>query len=307
MTKPIPGILTREITEEINEEYCAKTSRLLKEIANFGTHVFHIFTQVTKNKYKPYENRAMLSQILRTIEIVDTIQNLLSVGIATPSTFQVRTLFETYLTVRLLIEDEKEYAIRSILWEQFCIHQNISVYQEFANGNLRNIDNNNYVKLNIDFEDYEKKAVNNIEKLTERLKQERFQKNECLFNAPGRKPFQWYAYVNPRFSNLRELAIKFNCESEYFFVYKPFSAHIHATDYFHYEERFLTSPPPKYILHDRKYLQQVAGFTGTFTLTMFYHIFNKMLKERMDSYRDWYIREMQGKFLDIWKSELVFE
>jgi len=114
MTKPIPGILTREITEETNDKYCTITSELLKEIANFGTQVFHIYTEVTKEKYKLYENRAMLAQILRTIEIVDAIQNLVRVGIATPSTFQVRTLFETYLTVRLIIEDKREYSMRSI-------------------------------------------------------------------------------------------------------------------------------------------------------------------------------------------------
>lgn len=226
-TKPIKSILTREITEPENIILCQRMSSYLTEIVNYSTIVFDLCSQKFKGRYGENENLAFPMLYLHTIELVDGIQVLVNEGVINPCIPLVRSLFESYLSIRLLLENNNLFVERSLSWLYFSAKQNIKEYGEFCIENYTRINNENNIKISIDFnkiDQYSKKKISNLQNL---LSRQQFVSIEAKCNNI-KSIHGWYQLVDSKLNNLRDVAKRFGCENEYILIYKQFSKILHV-------------------------------------------------------------------------------
>jgi len=305
-TQPIKVILTREIIEKENQEFCFKASNYLTEIINFSTHVFHMFLETTKDEFQENENLALPMQLLHAIELVDGIQELTKIGLINPGTHHVRGLFETYLNIRLLLECKETYIERSLTWLSFCTHQNVKLYKEIVRGNLQAIDVENEVKINVDINQIKDRAQKKIDNLINLLNREQFDEIETRYKKTGRVK-NWYQIIDKKLDNIRAVAKRFKCEQEYLLVYKPYSTYIHGTDYQKYIKRITERALNSYILRDRSLLKEIPGWAGNWMISILRHIFITFMQDKYHYYYDWYMKDLKQFSKNIWNEEIVFE
>ena len=302
-TEPVKTILTREIIEEQNKNLCEENTKFLEEIINFLTVTVHKFIKSTKGKFQENENFALPMLLFHLIEISDAIRVLISVGIPYQCAIHLRSLFETHLYIKLILEEKDQFITRSLMWLTFCCHENIETYKKFVNGTYDEINKNNKIKIPAKY--FEKKAIaiNKINNLENLLKKEHFNKIEKTYNE--RKIRNWYNLVDETLNSLRDLSIRFRCEMEYEMVYKQYSKKVHGTDYQDYVKRMANKN--NYILHDREGTSEITGYTSNWLLASIQLIFINFIEDDYELLRNCYIKEIKDKFNSVWKQEFIPE
>ncbi len=305
MTEAIKTILTREINEAENIRYCQQASSYFVELTNFSTITFHKLAETTFNKYKENENIALPFQLLLAIELVDAIQELIRLGISNPSTLLVRSLFEVYLNIRILIEDMSKFTERSITWLYFCAKQNIKEYRNLIKENLEEINNRNEIKIEINFEEVDLIARGKIRNLDSLLTREQF--NFISHPSSNKKCKNWYALIGKQYSNSREVAKKFGCELEYVMLYQPYSKYLHGTDYQKYIKRMSVKENNDYILRDRNNLTEVIVWTGNWMVTILRLVYSSFMPDEMKYFQNWYMNNFRGFITEFRKIKFLPE
>lgn len=303
---PIGVILTREIIEIENITFCKDASAYLTEIVNFSTHVFHLFLEEEKGKFHENENVALPMLLFQMIELIDGIQVLTEVGLMNPCTFLVRGLFETYLSIRLLLEEKDLFVERSLIWLLFCVHNNIDFYIDFRDGNFEKTNQENEIKINVDFNEIKNISTTKINNLEELLKRDQFaviEEKYCKKN----KPNNWFQLVNPKLNRIRDVAIKFKCDEEYKLIYKNYSKIMHGNDYQRFVKRMDPKLNNKYILRDRSLIKEIPGWTGNWAISIFNMVFDTFMPEKKQILTDWYNNDLNQNLKDIWNGTVKFE
>ena len=305
-TNSIEAILTREIKEKPNIDFSNKASEYLIEIVNFSTHAFHWYLEETKNKYKENENLAIPTLFLNSIELVDGIQELTKIGLVNPCAYLVRSLFEVYLSIRLLLENRDLYIERSLSWLVFCAHLNIDSYQDIARGEIKRINETNEVKIPIDFDEIENRAKDKIEILNELLSREQFKNIEKNY-VKNKRILNWFQLIDPSLSSIRAVAKRFRCEQEYLFFYKPYSRVVHGSDYQRFIRRISGREKNTCILRDRTLLLEIPGNAGNLMILIINYLFLTFLRGKRDLFKHWYLEDLKRYPKFIWKEYIVFE
>lgn len=305
-TQPIKSILTRDLTESENVLFCDKTSSYLIEIVNFSTIVFNLCLCESEGKYRENENLAFPMIFLHCIELVDGIQVLFKEGVINPCMPLVRSLFESYLSIRLLLENNDLFVERSLSWLDFCAKQNIGDYREFLKENYMRINDENEIKISIDFENTDQDSKNKISNLQKLLSRPQFTSIEMKYKNIKRIR-GWYKLADSKLNNLRDVAKRFGCENEYILIYKQFSKVSHGSDYQRFIRRISGDNANEYILRDRSLIKNVPGFTGSFMISIFKFTFDFFMPNSILIFNNWYKQNIQSYTRDLWDEPIKYE
>ena len=139
-TKPIETILTRNVFEIDTKtgEFARDVSSMIEEIVNFYTIIFHDAIQ-SRSKSKHLEDTAIFLLFLNTLELADCISVSINNALISPSYLQLRSIFETFLYIKYLTIEKKNYLKRSISYLILHETNEIRINKQFISGTNQNI------------------------------------------------------------------------------------------------------------------------------------------------------------------------
>lgn len=303
-TSPVEGLLHRSQSKAEQRELIDVASPLLKELVDNGTHVLaRCIGEASKN---PDEDIAAYFLYRHIIEAADGVQILLSQAASAPAISVLRSLFEGYLQLLYLLQDDARYSERARAFVVVHIHDRLNFYDSIDPATKAGVKLFSALKSeHPELEAVFKKICPNPGQLAANLGKAfvrvHLQPIEVEYQRTRKKnPFPaWYSlFSGPR--NLRELADKTSRASDYATLYGQFSRVAHASGL---ERSIVRSGTPGRSLirplRASDELRNVAvlatGFTLSATRQMLARFRSDELIQRQ-SYQKWYLREIRDPY-----------
>ena len=297
MTEPIKEILPRGLFLEI-EETLLHFSKLIDEFVNFGTHVLSWVIEESKGS----DEQMPLTMFLRDLlEKSDSISTLIRNSNIEPSKIVLRSLFETTLYIRYLVEENfEDRSMSFLIWNAKnkirtlkAFDKNDQSYQE----TLRLLEKDEFFDKT--FLDEIPSAELNIKKQLKILSlpdYQRYDKEyERIKKADKRNP-NWYSLFNgPK--SIQQLALKVNIPFLYEILYRKWSENVHGTDII--SGRIVKRENPNLEagkvnadivqINIPKDAQEITSYTLLLILMTIIKLRDKKLKKREQEIKEWYI------------------
>jgi hypothetical protein len=233
-TLPLDAILRREI-EPSETEVLSLCSEAIAEAVNIGTH----FIQWEADRNIPSAEGTPLIMLFRhVLDLADAISILVKSSSIDPCKPLLRVVLETSLQIEYLLEKDSEQ-------RGFCYlvcHQNdkLKYLRRLVHNSTEQRDYKNQLSgksfsdigdydFTMDGADYEVRSIETL------LKSRLYRNYQAEYNrvlaTKKKRSFQWYSlFKGP--NSLFELAEHLKKKDFYEFLYRPFSAAIHASDVF---------------------------------------------------------------------------
>lgn len=296
MTEPIKEILPRDIHPDIKKNLLL-FSKLIDESVNFGTH---IMSWVINNS-KGSDEQMPLTMLFRDmLEKADSISTQIKHSNIEPSKIILRSVFESALYIRYLLDDNFED--RSMSFLACNAKDKIRNNKSFDKRDLSYHKTQEILDKDIFFDrsfldamPSSEPIIKNQQELLKLPAYQRYDKEyERIKNKDKRNP-SWYSLFNgPR--NIRELAYKVNVPFLYEILYRKWSENVHGTEIIN--GRIVKSENPSLEegkvnasiiqINLPKDAQEVTSFTLLILLMTYFKLRDKKIDDKSPEIREWY-------------------
>ncbi|HKK46874.1 MAG TPA: DUF5677 domain-containing protein [Balneolaceae bacterium] len=299
MTESLKSILDRELSLANSREMRKIVSPLIIEVVNYSTNAFGRYASLTK--HHRHEDLSILILFIHTIEMMDSIEVLISRSISEPAQLILRSLFEATLGIDYLLQDEKEYLNRSYAWLINYVHNKIKSYKSISDHSK------NDSSLPRALNEHENELVQEI---TKELPDpsDAIENLETFFNKPYIKnyaaefkeenPRHWYSFRSGP-QNLKLLSRKVGREAEYMILYKYWSTISHTSDLQRFPGKTKNGESGIKMIRNPEKLQDVASYSITFMLRTLRKLMMKFSPGEENAFKVWYTQNVQEGYLEI--------
>lgn len=233
-TKPLESVLYREFSKTQAKASLGLITPLLQELINNGTNVLiRCATSVTGEENEDLAAFALYRHIL---EMTDAFEVLIGESCSTPTEPVLRSTFEALMALEYILESEKDYVSRSLLWLMQYVRSRISLYESFLPTTRKGQQFQAALKRDKSIRNWNQEPINDAQKAIENL--------EKLLTGPQfstilaedtdlsktRRKIEWYSlFGGPK--NLQELASYLKRDVQYEVLYRQWSKVAHAYDF----------------------------------------------------------------------------
>lgn len=292
-TEPLDFILYRELSIAAAKELINIVSSLLQELVNFSTNA--LVRCATSVSGGIDEDLALLASYRHIIEITNGIEVLLSQCCAAPAIPSLRSSFEAYLSIEYIVEDEQEYARRSLSWLVGYIHQRLEMYERLDPSTNRGIQSANIMRDDQLFSRLQLPPVPDVQieitNLQTLLAKPHLQLVEAEYSRL-RRPKWHHLFGGPQ--SFYDLAQHLNKGGQYDFLYRYWSRVSHSQDLLSYLSRDAQGEPTIGNLRNPEDIRQVASFAASFILAATRLVISKIRPD--ESLSNWYRQEVMENY-----------
>jgi hypothetical protein len=304
-TQPLETILYRERSIASARESIDKVSPLLQEVVNYSTNVF---ARCVSSVPGGIENYAVPLIYLHMIEMTDGIEVLLSASCPTPAKLLLRSLFEAFLSVEYILEEN--YENRALAWIASFVRKRLALYRSHDPSTIEGrqfLDVLKDDKLVGDVRiQYPAEFDNFIKRYEDLLSSPELApvhgEIERYRREKNRKPRRWYHLFGPQPprktpQNVEELAKHLEMGAVYERLYREWSAIHHVTE----PARFISTKGKRQAirpLRDPSQIEMVADFAEVFMVRATGLVLQKFRSGEEGAFAKWYLGEVKKYHTD---------
>jgi hypothetical protein len=302
-TKPLETILWREFSVAEAKTTIDIVSPLLQELVNFGTNVL---ARCSTSKYlsgQPDEDIASLALYRQIIELTDGLEVLISSCSTLAAIPVLRNLFEAYLSLDYILENEVVYKNRSLAWVVGHIHNRLDFYERLDPATIKGQDAKKLFdndQINLNYSSLSSITIIDIQKAQQRLRnvliKPHIQPIEAEYQTFKRPP-RWYRlFKGP--NDLRSLADRMKHGGQYELLYRKWSATSHAENMLHFLDRTESGDQAVRRMRDPQNIREIAYYSASFSLSATRLILSKL--HPGEDISSWYKRDIRPRLIKIY-------
>lgn len=304
--EPLETILDPNMSRVLARETIQIASPLLRELVNDATHVFA--RCVGSSIRKEGEDIPVLFSYLHIIEMTDAIEVLVSQACAVPIIPCLRSSFEALLSMKYILQED--YTRRSSAYTVTHAHRRIHDYElldpdtqrghEFLES-LQKDEARQYMVSETPnaLQKRAKEAIQNLRHLISKDANNETELEYQQLKKKSHKRLEWYRLFNGP-SSLRELASRLNYRARYDLLYRWWSNIAHASDLSRFITKTKGGKGAIRPLRSVDELAQLAGFAAWIMLEAKTMVLEKFRPEEGSRIAEWYVREIQKRFLGLY-------
>lgn len=296
-TKPLPGLLDRELSKVAAKGLIDVACPMLQEIINFATNAWRRCETSTSGREN--EDLAAIMLYLHMIELTDGIEVLLRHSCPVPAIPLLRSCFEASLSIEYILESETEYVRRSLSWFAGYAHDRLRWYGSLDPSSPRGKHEYEHIMRDKTAKSMTWPTPDQVQQLmkplTCLLAKPQFKQIECeykkLRKLRGNPPWYWL-FAGP--SSLAELAKRLRRFGQYAIQYRDWSSVVHAADLSRFITRNKRGERAFWALRTPTCFREVALTAASFLLSA-----TKLMLKRFrptEDVGDWFIREVRAPF-----------
>lgn len=306
-TKALETILYRDLSIAEGKEMIDLVSPLLKEMVNYSTNVLaRCAPTPTTQPRNPDEDVAVFALYRHIIELTDGIEVLLSKCCAVPTVPLLRSSFEALISLEYILENDSDYAKRSLSWLVGYTHQRIASYEIYDPSTTRgqqfqisSASDNIFSSINLppNLDVQAQKGVSNLQSF---LQEPHIQPIETEYQTFNRKPHWYTLFGGPK--SLVELCKHLNRAAFYDVLYRGWSRVTHSQDLLPFLDRTQSGEAAIGRIRNPKQLKEVSSFPAVFLLSATRIVLKKFRPGEVvenGSLSKWYIQEIQKDYKKI--------
>lgn len=299
-TKPLESILYRELSKAEAKDIIEIASPLLQELVNYATNA--LARCATSTSGKEDEDLAVLALYRHIIEMTDGIEVLISQCCAIPAIPLLRSSFEALLSIEYVLENDQEYARRSLSWLVGYVHKRLDLYERLDTSTAKGKEfkrffdeDKNIFNVPLPPAVEAQKAKANLQSM---LAKPHLQPIEAEFSSYRRRPHWYKLFDGP--SDLPALARHLKRRGQYEVLYRYWSRVAHAQDLLSFIARTAKGEPSIGRLRDPSLIKEVASYAASFILGATRLVLGKFRPG--EDLSKWYKREVRERYLTITKA-----
>ena len=305
-TKPIEDLIPREMPAEI-EKALNQFADLIDETVSFGSHVFAWCISTVK---KGDEHAPIFLTFRHILELLDATAILIRKSSLEPCKIILRALFESILAIGYLFEENTEQRGKDFLiWYKY--HELKYYRRHNPKDDLYKIFSSKISKDKL----AEKIAIFEIPNIEEELKKIEKTINHSSFSE-SKIEYERYKKENgtPRWwfnlhggpKNVEKLADHLKKTAFYETLYRHWSDFMHGTDIM--RNKISISESGEALFSQIRLpigSEAITSLTVGFALEALNLLIDKYAKDKMGEKKNWYIREIRDKYLEVSSRQII--
>lgn len=307
-TTPINEFIPREIDNPDIKRILKHISALIKEVVNYGSHVFRWGIDIIK---KGDENVPAFLMYRNIFELIDSISVLIRHSCVEPCNLILRSLFESFLNYIYLFE--KDFKLRGMDFLVWNRHKEIISLRRFDPKDDLYVQYEKKKEKDIIIKDMPSKTIPDIEEQINNLKKlfelpsykDSSAEYERMKSTKVKPPKHWYSMRNGP-NDLCQLADHLGFPAQYEILYRSWSDLVHGTDIL--KDKF-SIEAPGVVSFSQLRLPSEAPFVAfmaiTFGLRAIRMLTEHYMPERAKENAEWYLKEIKDSYLNLNKIKII--
>ncbi len=232
--EPVEDLLKRNID---NQDYTVKLSFYsdsLRELVNIGTHVLKWESEILLRGDR-VENTAIIMLIRHTIDLLDTISELIKLSCLDTTQIVLRAFLEACWQLEYMLKEDNDIKNRAYCYMVCFINRRLKSNKKYLNGSPEQKTHFNHIKNYSSVNIYT--VPFNQTGLLEEIKND-----EHLLNSPEFSDYQskyleltkknpdWFTLVNKNIQSIDALTVALSKKDHFELLYRDFSTKVHGSD-----------------------------------------------------------------------------
>lgn len=305
--KPNKDILCREKDNSALFRLLNEWSSYIDQCVNFGTHVIGWCNEKPK---KDKSDSVIIPMFRHLVELYDGIAVLTREGCSDSATPLLRSMLEAFLGLEYILKEDS--VNRALAYRVCSAHSKLASYRKFnpkseeysrfqeilqGDSTAKNI-----LPLSKDVEP----LIENIENM---LKKPDFKRIDTEWKRTKKKLKRtpnWYSLFDGP-TNLRLLSQIMGRAGWYEFLYRPWSAGVHAASVTQHLKVDEELGPVMLCIRYPQSLQLNSSLATSMALNSYNLMIDNYIPERKDVYASWYVNEIRDWYLTVTSAKEIIE
>jgi hypothetical protein len=297
--EPNKDIVVREVKDQNLRQVLNDFSKTIDEIVNFGST---ILVNTSNKNIDEYLKITVIAFLRNILEILDSISLLLKNSSVSPCDILLRTLLESYLYLKYILQSEPE---KKALAYYYCESQNLIRSNEKVDPTsqsgkefFKKLQNDELLKNIMPIQlDYQ----NQISDMKNTLAKNEFKVIEIEYKHLKKikkgNP-KWYSLFSGP-DRIETLADRVNLSGIYEIFYRVFSKSTHSSDLYRRNIEITDGGAAIPQIRHAKEVDQKFSFTVSIGLAVYTKIIDKITPEMGHTFGQWYVENIRDKYTNI--------